>query len=390
MGGLGAPGLRARPDLPGGGHVGDGRADGAADDHRRLCREPWLTAVSSGVFRVTESGHGGAAVRDWRLSAGDSLTLRAGDRLTLAEGARVRFEAGKRIPGAAASGVAWAEPRTRGVGALAGCAGLAITLGGGAMVLIGSPREPASRSGAVAAPMVIVILVVRAASWGVYGRGSRPISLSAPRRWRPSWLRLSRAVPPGSVPRADGPARSRRVAVCSSRRRRAWSGRLDELAGRRGPRACRCRLLPALLGGGALLAGRRRLAACGRGRARPALRTRPGRRSLGGAAPGPKRARPCSAPSPAAAPSSLLALAPSIGPSGAAIRPRLSGAGAAPLAAGWRPVGQAASGPYARRGSGRAPPLASRRDRARRPVRGAVRSATMRARRLPGGGTLPQ
>lgn len=130
-----------------------------------------VTALSSGVFRVTEPG---ATVREWRLGWGDGLTLRAGDRLTLSPGTRVRFEAGKRIPGVAESGAAWAEPRARAEPrALGDALGLAVTLGGGALALVGAPGG-ASRRGAVLAPFALVVFAFGAASWGVYAAWLTP------------------------------------------------------------------------------------------------------------------------------------------------------------------------------------------------------------------------
>jgi hypothetical protein len=42
-----------------------------------------VTSVSGGVVRVTSPSSGGETVREWRLNAGDSLTIRAGERLTI-------------------------------------------------------------------------------------------------------------------------------------------------------------------------------------------------------------------------------------------------------------------------------------------------------------------
>src|SRR5207244_301183 len=72
-----------------------------------------VTALSPGVYRVIEEGAQRSVTREWRLAAGDALTLRAGDRLALAAGTRIRFEPGKRVPGSAASGAGRAEPPGR-------------------------------------------------------------------------------------------------------------------------------------------------------------------------------------------------------------------------------------------------------------------------------------
>src|SRR5712691_8723883 len=58
-----------------------------------------VTALSPGVYRVVEEGAKRSVTREWRLAAGDALTLRPGDRLALAAGTRIRFEPGKRVPG---------------------------------------------------------------------------------------------------------------------------------------------------------------------------------------------------------------------------------------------------------------------------------------------------
>ena len=133
-----------------------------------------ITSLDTGVFRVAEPSPNGPTIREWRLGPGDSLTARAGDQLTLTPGTRVRFEAGKRMPGVAESGVAWAESRVRvEPRALGDALGLAVTLAGGALVLVGAPRR-VSRLGAVVAPLVLLLLVLGAASWGVYAAWLAP------------------------------------------------------------------------------------------------------------------------------------------------------------------------------------------------------------------------
>ena len=77
---------------------------------RRGAQVAWLTLqpVERDAMRVV--------VREWRLGAGDALTVRPGDQLTVDPGARVRFEAGRRVPGAPPSGMAWAAGRRGSVG----------------------------------------------------------------------------------------------------------------------------------------------------------------------------------------------------------------------------------------------------------------------------------
>src|SRR5256886_15870586 len=103
-----------------------------------------VTALNPGVYRVVEEVVEGDAprsvTREWRLAAGEALTLRPGDRLILEAGTRVRFEGSKRVPGSAASGVAWAEPpERRSLGTAAHALGAVLTLVGGALALLPRP-----------------------------------------------------------------------------------------------------------------------------------------------------------------------------------------------------------------------------------------------------------
>src|SRR5581483_11772267 len=141
-----------------------------------------VTAAAAGVFRVRDHDGGRAAVHEWRLAAGDGLTLRPGDELLVPAGARVRFEAGKRVPGAAPSGVAWADPPARHGGlAVAASAALALTLVLGAAGLVRRPAR-AGVAGALAAPALVVAAVLGAGAWGVYAAWGVPeLGLGAPR-----------------------------------------------------------------------------------------------------------------------------------------------------------------------------------------------------------------
>jgi hypothetical protein len=133
-----------------------------------------VTALSLAIYRVDEPGR----FRDWQLREGESLTLRAGDRLVLDAGARLRFEAGKRVPGAAASGVAWADPPGRSAPlAVAETVGAALTLVAGALALAG-PASPATVRGASA---LLPAMVLGALCLGVYGVYAAPgLSIGAP------------------------------------------------------------------------------------------------------------------------------------------------------------------------------------------------------------------
>jgi hypothetical protein len=149
-----------------------------------------VTALADGVFHVRERDGTRTLLREWRLTAGESLPLRAGDELSLSPGSSVRFEAGRRVPGAPASGVAWADPRGASpLAAVATFLGVAITLagacaalpprrarggaGGGGGAAGGGGGLAATGGGGVGAGAVAVAagvgLVIAATCWGVYG-----------------------------------------------------------------------------------------------------------------------------------------------------------------------------------------------------------------------------
>jgi hypothetical protein len=148
-----------------------------------------VTALTAGTYRVVErdapalaAGRSDATiVREWRLSAGETLTLRPGDRLAVAAGTQVRFEAGKRVPGIAASGVTWADPPARGSPhVLLAFAGVAVTLVGGALALV-RPAAPLSPAARTLAPALLAAFVLVAGCWGVYGMSAAPqLALAAP------------------------------------------------------------------------------------------------------------------------------------------------------------------------------------------------------------------
>jgi hypothetical protein len=155
-------------------------------DGRRLERSATLvfaephrvTVLSPGAYQVVEdvveAGVPRSVTREWRLTAGDALTLRPGDRLVLEAGTRVRFEAGKRVPGSAASGVVWAEPpERRSLGTAAHALGAVLTLVGGALALLPRPRAPARRR-ALTGPALLPALMLVAVSWGAYGVYAAP------------------------------------------------------------------------------------------------------------------------------------------------------------------------------------------------------------------------
>jgi len=160
-----------------------------------------VVAVTSGTFRVVEApsphtqGGGEHVIRDWRLAAGDVISLRPGDTLTAEGGSRLRFEPGKHVPGAKASGAAWADAAGRLSPARA--FGLLATFALGACAVV-----PAGARRAGVAPMITLALSLGATSWGVYATLMAPEAalagspadalLSLPRAVAPS-----RALPPG-------------------------------------------------------------------------------------------------------------------------------------------------------------------------------------------------
>jgi hypothetical protein len=140
-----------------------------------------VTALSPGVYRVIEEDARPSITREWRLAAGDALTLRPGDRLVLTAGTRVRFEPGKRVPGSAASGAVWAAPsERRSLSTAAHALGAALTLVGGALALLPLPGLRAWRS-ALAGPALLLALMLVAVGWGTYAVYAAPEqALAAP------------------------------------------------------------------------------------------------------------------------------------------------------------------------------------------------------------------
>lgn len=120
-----------------------------------------VVAVTPGTFRVVETDGERPVARDWRLAAGDALSIRPGDTLTAEPGSRLRFEPGKRVPGAPPSGAAWADAASRAswVHALA----LVVTVTLGACALLPSTARPLSVASAIALAIAAVT-----ASWGAY------------------------------------------------------------------------------------------------------------------------------------------------------------------------------------------------------------------------------
>jgi len=158
-----------------------------------------VTALSPATYRVVEPGR----FREWQLRPGETLALRAGDRLVLEAGARLRFEAGKRIPGAPASGMAWADPPERGgLTAVLEALGMMVTLVGGALALVGSRPTLGARA-VYAGSALLLVLVLSALCLGVFGAYASPgLSIGAPAL--AATFDLPAAIVPGPTGRALG------------------------------------------------------------------------------------------------------------------------------------------------------------------------------------------
>jgi hypothetical protein len=167
--------VASRPALtfaPSSAWVTHGRA--LADGTRLTFEEPHrVVAASPATWRVTEHARARTVVREWRLGAGDALTVRPGDELAVEPGARVRFEAGRRVPGAPRSGATWAGAgRAAFVATLVPLAGAAVTLllGGAAFVA----AAPAAGAVTALAPTLVLAFVLGATLWGLYGIALSP------------------------------------------------------------------------------------------------------------------------------------------------------------------------------------------------------------------------
>jgi hypothetical protein len=158
-----------------------------------------VTALTAGVYRVIERDAAPPTVRDWRLASGETLTLRPGDELSVGAGSRLRFEAGRRVPGAPASGAAWADAPARGPWMLPAALGGLVTLVGGALALV--PATGRRGAPATSSPVLLLAGVTTATGWGVYAAAAAP-DLTLSGSLLALWLRL----PPLALgPRAGVP-----------------------------------------------------------------------------------------------------------------------------------------------------------------------------------------
>ena len=163
------PAFRFSPQSP---WVTEGRAVGPRRGLALLTfdEEHRLTPADPGPLRVEVSDSGRVQVQEWRLAPGQSVTLRPGDRLQLDGPRRLKFEADKRVPGAPASGTAWADssfaPRSL---RLLPVLGLGLTLLGGAVALAGpASSAPPTRAGVALGGVVLLVLLGWAECWAVF------------------------------------------------------------------------------------------------------------------------------------------------------------------------------------------------------------------------------
>jgi len=157
---------------PGSPWVSEGRDLRLAQGQRPLHfqEEHRLTAVGEVSLRLSTRDGRQSAERELNLAAGQPLTVRPGDRLEATAGTRLRFEAGRRVPGAPETGVAWATGATTDAraGFLQGL-GLAVTVLGGGIALLGPPLvgRP-SRAALAAVGLALVAVIWLAQGWAVY------------------------------------------------------------------------------------------------------------------------------------------------------------------------------------------------------------------------------
>jgi hypothetical protein len=131
-----------------------------------------LTVPAGGVVRARTLDGNRMADIEWSLAPGQSVTLRAGDELLPGAPVRLRFEADKRVPGAPASGMAWAEdPPRRWLERL----GLLVTLLVGAAALLRAGLTiRLSRDGAGFVAGGLLLAFVWAQAWAVYAMLQSP------------------------------------------------------------------------------------------------------------------------------------------------------------------------------------------------------------------------
>jgi hypothetical protein len=178
----------ASPWVTQGGTIGDG-------DHLTFEEPHRVIAATPATWRIVERDRARLVVREWRLGAGDALTVRPGDQLVLDRGGRVRFEAGRRVPGAPASGMAWAAGGRASLrDASVALAGVAVTLVAGGIAL--APAPSCIGLFAISTPALALLFVVAATLWGLYGLALAPELSLVPRALAPALEIVQRAQTP--------------------------------------------------------------------------------------------------------------------------------------------------------------------------------------------------
>ena len=150
--------------------VADGRDLGAGSRPIVVAfdEEQRVTAPAGGAIRVLTRDALREPRQEVTLAPGQAVALRPGDRVEADPGTRLRFEAGRRVPGAPASGAAWAAgpPPARPAARLS--FGLAVV--GGAVALFADPRfAPPRRATAVVAGAGLLAALGWSQAWAVYG-----------------------------------------------------------------------------------------------------------------------------------------------------------------------------------------------------------------------------
>ncbi|MEX2220437.1 MAG: hypothetical protein WEG40_01445 [Candidatus Rokuibacteriota bacterium] len=197
------PAFRFPPSSP---WVTSGRDLGAVRGGRPLVFDEVhrLIAPAGGVLRALTRDGTRLAEIEWALAPGQMVTLRAGDQITPGSALRLRFEADKRVPGAPASGMAWAEGRPR---RWLERVGLLVTLlVGAAAVLRAGLTVRLSRDGVGFVAGGLLLAFAWAQAWALYAMIQAPdvllggvtlerlIELPAPALFAEPWRRTLQAV----------------------------------------------------------------------------------------------------------------------------------------------------------------------------------------------------
>jgi len=147
--------------------VTEGRSLGSARARMSVvfAEEHSVSAPAGGVVRAQVFDGRDGVEREWSLAPGQSVTFRTGDRLEIDADTPLRFEAGKRVPGAPASGMAWAGGSPSAGGR---ALGVAVTLVAGAIGLLGSAMARVSRRDVVAVGVGLIGTLGWAQGWAIY------------------------------------------------------------------------------------------------------------------------------------------------------------------------------------------------------------------------------